>query len=96
MKCNDQGCGVTENGGESGNAVMGMNDVVLRSTGPLANFQRSPEILQLGTVAMKMEDIDLVPQSAELLYLLHDERAGASIARVGIHCGHDQYSQAHC
>src|SRR5713226_623394 len=73
MKCDDKWGGGTKDRGHSAQPIMSVNDVVLHTASPLANLNRGFNILQLGTVPLKVQDIDMVFQEPELLDLLHNK-----------------------
>jgi ABC-type ATPase involved in cell division len=58
-------------------------------------LNRSFDILQLGTVPLKVQDIDMVFQEPELLDLLHYKSAVALASAVWVHGRNYQDSQAH-
>jgi hypothetical protein len=74
---------------------MRMDNVVLCAARPSANFERAFDVLQLGTVSLEVQDIDLMPQDSKLLDLLHHECAGALMPSVWIHGRDHQDFQAH-
>lgn len=74
---------------------MRMNNVVLRPARPSANLECAFDVLQLGTVSVEVQDIDLMPQDSKLLDLLHHECAGTLMPSVWIHGRDHKDFQAH-